>query len=144
MIDLVLAAAMTVAPMDTTTLREQAATRPTRSAARVPGRWKPFERCVAQRESHDTPTARNATSSASGTYQFLDNSWRKGLAFMVADRLKDHGMKPKAAKTIRITLQGKHIATWPAIYQRIGFNEVIARGGDHHWRLAGSTCEQYR
>ena len=41
-------------------------------------------------------------------------------------------------------LRGHEIATWPAVYQDIGFIEVNERGGAYHWRLAGSRCEGLR
>lgn len=142
MIELALAASLAIlAPDDD---RASAADRATRSAADTPSRWERFESCVAARESGNSPTARNSQSTASGTYQFLDSQWRDGLAFMVATRLKQFGMPKPDAKRIRITLQDTHIARWPAIYQRIGFNEVVTQGGAHHWRLPGSRCETYR
>lgn len=142
MIEYALAASLAILSPDSD--RQNAADRATRAAADVPARWETFERCVAERESGDSPTARNSSSSASGTYQFLDTQWRDGLSFMVAARLKEFGMPKAEAKQIRITLQDTHIARWPAVYQRIGFNEVVTNNGAHHWRLPGSRCENYR
>lgn len=142
MIEYALAASLAILSPDSD--RQAVADRATRAAAEVPVRWEQFERCVAERESGNSPTARNSSSSASGTYQFLDTQWRDGLAFMVAHRLKHFGMSKPDARKIRIRLQDTHIARWPAVYQRIGFNEVIANNGAHHWRLPGSRCEQYR
>jgi hypothetical protein len=142
MIEYALAASLTILSPDPD--RMNAAQRATRAAADTPTRWEPFERCVAERESGNSPTARNPHSSASGTYQFLDNAWRDGLAYMVADRLREYGMPRTDARRIRITLQDTHISRWEPVYQRIGFNEVIARDGAHHWRLPGSACENYR
>jgi len=142
MIELALAASLAIlAPDDD---RAATAQRATRSAADTPTRWERFESCVAERESGNSPTARNSKSTASGLYQFLDSQWRAGLAFMVAHRLKHYGMPKFDAKQIRIRLQDTHIAKWPTVYQRIGFNEVVTQGGSHHWRLNGSRCEQYR
>lgn len=130
--------------------REWAVQRPSRSvsavreASRIPSRWRAFERCVAQRESHRNPKARNPRSSAQGTYQFLDRSWRSGLAFMVAGRLRDNGATKRQAKAVRVWLQSREIARWPATYQTIGFVAVVTAGGSYHWRLAGSPCEAYR
>ena len=143
MIDTLLAATlMLTAASDT--IKTDPISISTKAAAVVPHRWRKYEQCVAERESGNSPTARNKRSSASGTYQFLDTSWRSGLAYMVAARLKHYGMPHVNARKIRIDLQRTHISRWPSIYQRVGFNEVIARGGAHHWRLPGSVCEQYR
>jgi hypothetical protein len=142
MIEYALAASLAIlAPDDD---RADAAARATRAAADTPARWERYEDCVADRESGNSPTARNSQSTAAGKYQFLDSQWRDGLAFMVANRLKQFGMPKPDAKRIRITLQDTHIARWPAIYQQIGFNEVVTQGGAHHWRLPGSRCETYR
>ena len=130
--------------------REWAVSRPSRSvsaireATRIPTRWQRFHDCVVQRESGGNPTARNPRSSAQGLFQFLDRSWRRGLAYMVADRLRDNGASRAQAKAVRVWLQGREIATWPAQYQRMGFLEVVQRGGSYHWRLAGSACEAWR
>lgn len=60
---------------------------------------------------------------------------------MVAARLKDHGYPKAKARELRIRLQGKHIATWPARWQHVGFAAVISHpGGARHWYLAGSKC----
>jgi len=114
------------------------------AATILPARWVPFARCVSARESHNSYTARNPHSSAQGRWQFLDRLWRSPLAYMVAARLKDHGMPAPMARTIRITLQRTEIAAWPPRYQDIGFAAVITSGGAHHWALAGSICEAYR
>lgn len=130
--------------------REWSVARPDRSvsavrdASAVPARWRPFEKCVARRESHRNPKARNPRSSAMGTYQFLDHSWRSGLAFMVAARLREHGTTKAQARKVRQWLQRHEIARWPATYQTIGFVAVVSAGGSFHWRLAGSPCEAYR
>lgn len=147
MIDSIIGAAVEVATQPD---RELSVTRPSRSvsavrdASRIPGRWRLFEKCVALRESHRNPKARNGSSSAQGTYQFLDRSWRSGLAHMVAARLHDHGLPWTQAKKVRTYLRAHEIAAWPATYQTIGFVAVVNAGGSYHWRLAGSTCEAYR
>lgn len=130
--------------------REWSIARPSRSvsavrdAVRIPTRWQRFHDCVVQRESGGNPAARNPRSSAQGLFQFLDRSWRRGLAYMVADRLRENGASRAQAKAVRVWLQGREIATWPAHYQRAGFLEVVERGGSYHWRLAGSACEAWR
>jgi hypothetical protein len=148
MLDLVIGAAVEVAANDDR--REWAVQRPSRSvavvrsASRVPARWQRFHDCVVQRESGGSPSARNPRSSAQGLYQFLDRSWRPGLSHMVAERLRDNGASRAQAKAVRSWLAGREIATWPAVYQTVGFVEVVTRGGSFHWRLAGSRCEAYR
>ncbi len=147
MIDTILSAAVEVAADND---RELSIARPSRSvsavreASRVPSRWQRFAACVAHRESHNNPKARNPRSSAQGTYQFLDRSWRSGLAHMVAARLHDHGLPWTQAKKVRTYLRAHEIAAWPATYQTIGFVAVVNAGGSYHWRLAGSTCERWR
>lgn len=41
-----------------------------------------IRKCIAWRESRNTPTAKNKTSTASGLYQFIDKTWNnyKGYA----------------------------------------------------------------
>ena len=145
-LDTVVALALPAADDD----RQWAVHRPSRSVSavrdsvRIPTRWQRFHDCVVQRESGGSPTARNPRSSAQGLFQFLDRSWRDGLAYMVADRLRDNGASKAQAKAVRVWLQGREIATWPAHYQRAGFLEVVERGGSYHWRLPDSVCEAYR
>ena len=98
-----------------------------------------FTRCVEQRESKGVPTVVNSSGHA-GLFQF-SQAWRRGLPFMVAERLRDHGMSKPQARTVRISLQRKAIQQWPAIYQRIGHAEVLERGGWRHWSLPGSRCQ---
>ena len=132
--------------------RVAAATRPSRSvhassirrAATIPPRLRPWAACVLRRESGGTladPTsgmgARNESSSASGRWQFLDSQWRRGLSYMVADRLRDHGVPRPTARVIRLHLAATPIHRWPAPYQDAGFVEVVERGGAFHWRGPG-------
>lgn len=130
--------------------RELAVRRPSRSvsavreAATFPRSMRAWADCVAERESHHNPKARNPASSAQGKFQFLDRLWRTSLAGQVAARLRDHGLPRSAAADVRQYLQRTEIARWPAVYQDIGFIEVNLRGGSYHWRLAGSRCEAYR
>jgi len=148
MIDHLIGAALEAATAVTD--RELHVARPSRSvsavrqAATVPSRLARWEACVANRESHRNPKARNPRSSAQGTYQFLDRLWRTSLAAQVAARLRDHGLPRHQSRLVRDYLTGHEIATWPAVYQTIGFLEVNARGGSYHWRLAGSSCEGLR
>lgn len=119
------------------------------SAARVPKKWRPFARCVLDRESGGTlerknsgEGARNPRSSASGRWQFLDNNWRSGLAHMVRERLVDHGMPKSHAKEVRMELKSKPINKWDGHWQDIGFVAVIQEGGWYHWR--GHSCNGLR
>lgn len=113
---------------------------PIRAAALIPPAWRPFADCVSDRESGGSYTARNPSSSASGRFQFLDTSWRPGLAWMVRDRLVRYGLPKAQATAVRVYLQRTPIAAWPGPYQDAGFAEVVTRGGWHHWILPGSRC----
>lgn len=108
-------------------------------AAALPTRWRAFGRCVAMRESHGNPRARNPRSSAQGRYQFLDRSWRHGLAHMVTERLRDHGMPRAEARALRAWLRAHEIAAWPARLQDVGFAAVVTAGGWRHW-TGGHGC----
>lgn len=146
MIDVITAAVLHLPSTDASD-RQWAASRPNRgtharvvtSAAQPPRGWAAFRSCVAKRESHGSATARNTTSSAQGRYQFLDNQWRRGLSFMVRDRLIQFGFPRTTAKGVRVYLTRRPIATWPGIYQDIGWAEVIERGGWRHW-AGGHGC----
>lgn len=109
-------------------------------AARIPARWSRFAHCVSERESGGSYTARNASSSAAGRWQFLDVSWRinGGLHFMVVKRLKAFGLKPGPAADVRQFLKRTPIDQWPGPYQDTAFLAVIEVGGWHHWR--GVNC----
>lgn len=119
---------------------------PAAAAADLPPAQHEFRECVAQRESGGSYTAvnRDEPSTASGRYQFLDAKWRKGLAYMVADRLRDHGAT--GVKPLRVRLQATPISKWPPIMQDVGFAAVLnARGpwsGWRHWHYPGSACNR--
>lgn len=123
----VLAAALVLSPID-----------PTAAAASTPDQLREYAACVEHRESRGNPRALNATGHA-GLFQFAQ-AWRHGLPYMVRDRLVQFGMNPRAAKVIRQRLQHMPIQHWPAIYQRVGFLEVLERGGYEHWWIGGSRC----
>ena len=137
--------------------REWAANRPNRGASRnvsvvlraatVPRVLVPFASCVIARESGGTldrrqsgAAARNPSSSASGRWQFLDRSWRKGLSFMVRDRLVRFGLPKAQAREVREWLAAHPIYQWHGLYQDAGFLEVVQRGGRHHWNGGSHSC----
>lgn len=116
-------------------------------AAAVPRDLVPFASCVLERESGGSLDriqsgvgARNPSSSASGRWQFLDNSWREGLSFMVRDRLVRFGMPKAQAREVRLYLAQRPIYRWHGYWQDIGFLEVVERGGKHHWSGGSHSC----
>jgi len=118
-------------------------------AAKVPKKWRPFASCVLDRESGGSldkvqsgVRAKNPRSSASGRWQFLNNSWNRPLAFMVAAELKEEGLPKPVAKEIRVKLQKKPIHKWHGYFQDIGFVAVVTEGGWYHWR--GAYCNGKR
>lgn len=134
--------------------REWAANRPTRGAhantviraATVPHQWLSFATCVLNRESggsldrwqSGTGALNGQGSGAAGRWQFMPN-WRHGLPYMIKDRLEQFGMPHKDARKVRIYLSKLYyIHKYPGVYQDIGFNEVVERGGAYHWN--GHTC----
>lgn len=115
-------------------------------AAQLPPAQEQYRDCVIKRESNHNPRARNPRSSAAGLYQFLDSKWRHGLAHMVTQRLKAHGMEPRSAKSLRSALRKQPIHLWHPDYQHVGFAAVLnAKGpwsGVPHWRAVGSSCDR--
>jgi hypothetical protein len=63
---------------------------------------------------------------------------------MVKDRLVRSGLPKGKAREVRVYLSARPIERWPALYQHVGFAEVMDRGGSRHWALAGSSCERLR
>lgn len=112
-------------------------------AAVPPARWRLFAKCVEHRESNGRPDVINS-SGHMGLYQF-SREWAHGLPFMVAERLREHGMSLATARALRKHLSTTSIHHWPAQLQRVGFAAVISvPGNDRHWALAGSSCEALR
>ena len=135
----VLAAALTVSPATTPHPAVEA-------ASVIPGTQQSFAYCVSHRESRGNPAAKSRVSSSAGKWQFLQSTWGQSLPWMIAERLRDFGMRPAQARQIRITLQRTPIHKWDEAYQDIGFIAVLnARGpwsGWRHWHLAGSKCNR--
>lgn len=111
------------------------------AAAKPPRGWTAFAECVEHRESRGIPTNVNGSSGAAGLFQFLP-AWRSGLPYNVADRLRQHGVPDRIARSVRLHLSARPIHRWEPVYQRIGFADQLARpGGWRHWYLAGSRCQ---
>jgi muramidase (phage lysozyme) len=101
-------------------------------------RWEAWRKCVVWRESRDNPKARNRTSSASGTYQFLDRAWRKSLTWML---LPEH----KNQRRDVIALRAIPINAWPRYWQDAAFWTVLDHGkGAKHWAAQRSACNAVR
>jgi hypothetical protein len=112
-------------------------------AAEVPARWQPFAACVARRESNDNPRSVNRSSGAAGRWQFLP-AWRHGLPYMVAARLREHGLPRSASKALRLRLQATPIQRWEPVLQDVGFAAALMAPngqGWRHWSLPGSKCQ---
>lgn len=117
---------------------------PATQAAIIPSHQRAFAECVSDRESGGDYRAENPTSTASGRWQFLDSRWREGLAWMVAARLRDHGLSASESRRIRLVLRSTDISEWSPQYQDAGFIAVLnARGpfsGWRHWYHPDSRC----
>jgi hypothetical protein len=120
-------------------------------ASEIPKKWRNFTECILDRESGATIEriqsgvgAKNPRSSASGKFQFLDSSWRDGLAHNVRERLVEHGVPQSEAKRVRIELSKKPIYRWHGYWQHVGYVEVIKEpGGWRHWRN-NDRCDSKR
>lgn len=139
MIETIALAAALHAPasFDPATPRDSAVVR---RAAAVPARWRPFAACVEARESGGQPDAVNA-SGAAGLFQFMP-AWRASLPYVISERLGQFGAPASVRKAVRTHLFRLHrIEDYPAVYQRVGFAEVLDDGLWHHWSLPGSRCQ---
>jgi hypothetical protein len=109
------------------------------AAARIPSEQTAFAKCISHYESRGDYKATSPHSSASGKWQFLDKQWRRGLSFMVANRLVDYGMPAWQRKPLIKRLQSKPIESWSPIHQDIGFVAALnARepwSGWRHWQI---------
>ena len=102
-----------------------------------PNRWEEFRLCVIHRESRGNYRAANKTSSARGAYQFLDNSWRDSLVWMLLPEHRKQGLAPQVK-----ALRAKPIHKWNRYWQDAAFWTVInAKPGNwRHWQ--GGSCDR--
>jgi hypothetical protein len=153
MLDALIAAAIFIAPVpDQAQAIRSANITAARQARQIPPEWEPFTLCISERESgygNDHPSksylAKNPASSASGRYQFLDGSWRKGGAWNVWKRLIRYGYDRDTATYVRQRLMATPIRYWRPVYQDVLYAEVLLSGegkGWRHWHLAGSPCNR--
>jgi hypothetical protein len=154
MIDLLLASTLYVAPLPAMDRAQQVRivnVSAARQARELPREWEAFTLCISKRESGYGRTAdtsksyraKNPASTASGRYQFLDSSWRRGGAWNVYKRLIRHGYTKETAAKVRNRLMATPIRQWKPVYQDILYAEVILSSegnGWRHWHLAGSPC----
>ena len=102
-----------------------------------------WRKCVMKRESNYRYKAKNRSSSASGAYQFLDNSWRDGLVWMMIKESKktDDGLDPYLRDLFDV-----HITQWNRYFQdRAFFTALNFEGkwaGKKHWNatVPGTGC----
>lgn len=102
-----------------------------------------WRKCVMKRESNYRYKAKNRSSSASGAYQFLDNSWRDGLVWMMIKESKktDDNLDPYLRDLFDV-----HITQWNRYFQdRAFFTALNFEGkwaGKKHWNatVPGTGC----
>jgi len=102
-----------------------------------------WRKCVMDRESNFRYKAKNRSSSASGAYQFLDNSWRDGLVWMMIKESKktDDNLDPYLRDLFDV-----HITKWNRYFQdRAFFTALNFEGkwaGKKHWNatVPGTSC----
>ena len=142
MIDgLILQAAVLIGPV---TAGSVVTAHATVAASQIPKRWQKFAACVSHRESHGNYRAKNRSSSASGRWQFLDRQWRRGLSYMVRDRLIEHGTPKAHANSIQRKLAKTPIQKWAPWAQDAGFVAVITSDDGMGWRhwSNGGRCDR--
>ena len=101
-------------------------------------RFEDSRKCIMQRESHFNYRAANRSSSARGAYQFLDNSWRDSLVYMMIKESKKNndGLVKEAKK-----LFNKPINEWSRYWQDRAFYTALQHGrGAKHWYHPGIRC----
>jgi hypothetical protein len=102
-----------------------------------PSRWERFRLCVIQRESRGSYRAANSRSSARGAYQFLDNSWRESLVWMLLPEHRKLGLADEVK-----ALRSKPIHHWNRYWQDAAFWTVIT-ARPHNWRhWQGGSCDR--
>lgn len=115
------------------------------SASKIPANQLEYAKCISYHESRGNYQAVGDKSSARGRWQFLDKQWRRGLSYMVADRLVNHGMPKSQEKDLIKDLQKHPIDAWKPIYQDVGFVSALnAKGpwsGWKHWSV-NSQCNK--
>ena len=100
----------------------------------VPAVYRQYEKCVAERESENTPTAVNPTGKYRGMYQF-DKALARGTTYHITDWLRTWHSKPKQyAKWLRATPMNK----WPEEVQTAAFVAVLD-GHDKNIRWYGKS-----
>lgn len=114
------------------------------AAAVPPKGYGAFAKCVEHRESRGDHTAVSSGGYA-GLYQWSP-AFQHGLPYIVRRGLVEHGYPSTAATATRVWLSRTPIRLWPAVYQRIGFGQVLREGGNaaalRHWGLSGSKCDR--
>lgn len=109
----------------------------------VPAVYQEYERCVAERESNDTPTAVNPTGKYRGLYQF-NKELATSTTWHIIDWLETWHPKPREyAKALRATPMNK----WPRQVQTAAFVSVldghdkgVVWAGKKHFKGGRWTC----
>jgi len=96
-------------------------------------KWEGIRKCIQYHESRFNYSSRSKISSAMGSYQFLDRSWRGSLVYMM---LEEQGNRHEIKQ-----LRHKPISKWSRYYQDRAFFTVWRHGeGAKHWSLQESRC----
>lgn len=107
------------------------------------GHWyqksaEPTRKCIMQRESHFHYHTANPVSSARGAYQFLDNSWRQPLVWMMLEESREN--RDGLVDEIK-ALRNKPINHWNRYYQDRAFWTAWRFGeGAKHWYHPSIRC----
>jgi len=100
------------------------------------GKWfdpkdEKIRECISFRESRHNYRGTNSSSSAEGNYQFLDNSWRDSLTYMMVEESRKNG--DGLVKQIR-ELRNEPIRKWNRYFQDRAFWTAWRFGaGAKHW-----------
>lgn len=99
---------------------------------------EPIRKCIMHRESRYHYRTANPVSSARGAYQFLDNSWRQPLVWMMLDESRKN--RDGLVDEIK-ALAAKPINQWNRYYQDRAFWTAWRFGdGAKHWYHPGIRC----